>query len=152
MPDIVNFNTEISDDTFELEFSTDVVREENIAEEEIQDFDQLHAKAVQQRFISVDEMKFLILVNKFLDWRRNVKMQQIYTTYNPISIDSKRRKYNSLTVFGFAEFVFLHNTLICPNKTLLTGAGIIPLLSGLYCYLIKNFNFTENFWTKWQLA
>ena len=111
MPDLVNFNTEISDDTFEWEFSTDAVSEENIAEKEIQDFDQFHAKAVQQRFISVDEMKFLILVNKFLDWRRNVKMQQIYTTYNPISIDSKRRKYNSLTVFGFTEFVFLQNTI-----------------------------------------
>ena len=111
MPDIVNFNTEISDDTFEWEFSTDVVSEENIAEKEIQDFDQLHAKAVQQRFISVDEMKFLILVNKFLDWRRNVKMQQIYTTYNPISIDSKRRKYNSLTVFRFTQSVFLPNAL-----------------------------------------
>ena len=105
MPDLVNFNTEISDDTFEWEFSTDIASEENIAEKQIIDFDQFHAKAVQQRFISVDEMKFLILVNKFLDWRRRVKMQQIHTTYNRISIDSKRRKYYSLTGFGFIQLI-----------------------------------------------
>ena len=111
MPNIVNFSSKTVDGTLESEFSTDVASEETIEKEEKVDFDQLHAKAVQQRFISADEMKFLILVDKFLDWRRNVKMQQIYTTYNPISIDSKRRKYNSLTVFGFTQSVFLQNAL-----------------------------------------
>ena len=66
LPEIVNFDCKIQVDTEKRQPTPDVKKREKFIEKEIISFDQLHINAVHQRFVSADEMKFLILVDKLL--------------------------------------------------------------------------------------
>ena len=63
-PDKVNFDSKIESDNFIWQPTSDTKHEET--EKEVVSFDQLHINAVHQRYVSADEMKFLILVDKLL--------------------------------------------------------------------------------------
>ena len=70
-PDTVNFDSKVHDETLNLRLAAEIRNDEKSTEPIC--FDQLHKNATRQRFVSVDEMKFLIFVNCFLRNKRNFR-------------------------------------------------------------------------------
>ena len=87
LPHTVNFDSEIDVGTLQCDPSTSIESECNIKNEGKMTFEQLYKKAIQQRFVSADEMKFLILVEKFIVRRKDTKCPG--------------NQYISLSVLGF---------------------------------------------------
>ena len=79
LPDIVNFDSEADEDFLKGQFFSSVGRK--IRSKEPIYFDQLHINAVHQRFVSADEMKFLILVAKFLSRGKSQQVKQHLANY-----------------------------------------------------------------------
>ena len=80
-PDTVKFDSKVLDETLNLRLAAEIRTDEKSTEPIC--FDQLHKNATRQRFVSVDEMKFLIFVNSFL---RN-----------------KRYNFRAISVLGFKK-------------------------------------------------
>ena len=72
-PDTVNFDSEVLDETLNLRLAAEIRNEERIESAEPICFDQLHKNATFQRFVSVDEMKFLIFVDNYLRNKQNFR-------------------------------------------------------------------------------
>ena len=81
--------------TLERQFSVSGETDKKIKKEKRISFDQLYANAVEKRFVSASEMKFLILVDKFLVRRRRTKLQ------------GERKK------FDVSGFTYVHYRIDC---------------------------------------
>ena len=88
LPDIVNFDS--NEYIFKEKFSSSIDRK--IKSKEPIPFDQLHINAVHQRYVSADEMKFLILVHKLISREKGVqsRYQRFY-----------RKRFCTLSVLRF---------------------------------------------------
>ena len=93
LPDIVKFDSETNVDILKGQIFPRIDRKTK--NEELIPFDQLHINAVHQRFVSADEMKFLILVAKFLSRGKGEQVNQRLANYYT------ERSFWTLTVLRF---------------------------------------------------
>ena len=100
LPDILDYNVETDSKDLKWRLPRDTEGEEISEEIQKMSFDQLHASIVKKRFVSADEMKFLILVDKFLKRRRNTRINQAHLRYN-MGTSAKSRSKLSVTRFTF---------------------------------------------------
>ena len=100
LPDKVNFDSKTDVDSLKGQFSSSIDRK--IKNEEPIPFDQLHINAVHQRFVSADEMKFLILVDKLLSRGRSNKSTDLFARYNT---DLTARSFRSLSGLRFTKIM-----------------------------------------------
>ena len=101
LPDIVNFDNQTDVDILKGQFSSSIDRK--IKNEEPIPFDQLHINAVHQRFVSADEMKFLILVDKLLSRGYSNKSTDLFARYNT---DLTARSFRSLSGLRFTKIMW----------------------------------------------
>ena len=66
LPDIVDFNRKNGNDTLERQLFTGAESDDMMKKKITIPFDELYERAVGRGFVTADEMKFLILVTKFL--------------------------------------------------------------------------------------
>ena len=90
LPDIVNFDN--NEYIFKEKLSSSIDRK--IKSKEPIPFDQLHINAVHQRYVSADEMKFLILVHKHISRGTSVQVRSRCERYF-------RKRFGTLSVLRF---------------------------------------------------
>ena len=100
LPDIVSFDNQTDVDILKGQFSSSI--DPKIKSEEPIPFDQLHINAVHQRFVSADEMKFLILVDKLLSRGASNRPNALYARYNT---DLTARSFRSLSGLRFTKIM-----------------------------------------------
>ena len=93
LPDIVNFDSKTDVEILKGRCFSRIDRKTK--NEELIPFDQLHINAVHQRFVSVDEMKFLILVQKLITRGSAPKVKQRLASYYT------GRSFRTLSVLRF---------------------------------------------------
>ena len=117
---MVKFDSKIESDNFIWHVTSDTKREET--EKEVISFDQLHINAVHQRFVSADEMKFLILVDKLLS-----SGDTKYTSSSEIKQALYTRQFDSLIII-----------LLIFNRILITVRQTLKHNYSNYCnYVVK---------------
>ena len=106
LPDIVSFDNQTDTDIFKGQFSSSIDRK--IKREEPIPFDQLHINAVHQRFVSADEMKFLILVDKLLSRGASNRPDQLYARYNT---NTTAHSFRSLSGLRFTKIMWKNGSV-----------------------------------------
>ena len=123
LPDIVDFNRKNENDTLEPQLFTSAESDDIMEKKITIPFDELYARAVERGFVSAEEMKFLILVDKFFVRRKVTKLHghQInliiklnVSGFTYVYYTVRSQKSGNFFVLDFCQFFDSKSTAVGP--------------------------------------